>query len=77
MLETDTGLMLKKADKALNHIQLKLQTVLSNGDYHKVIHANIPDQTVEVFEDQFIYAKIPINGSYSPCYIQFEYEKRA
>jgi len=44
----------------------KLQTVISDGNYHTIISPGI-ETSFEVVENQLIYTKVPVDGSYSPC----------
>jgi len=37
----------------------------------------MPDQRIEVIEDQMIYCKIPCDHNFSPLFIKTSYEKRA
>jgi len=37
----------------------------------------MPDQRVEIIEDQLIYTKIPCDSNFSPLYIKTQYEKQA
>lgn len=50
MLETDTAKMLKEADKEIKCITYQLQTVISDGNYHNVLHPNIMTD-IEVIEN--------------------------
>lgn len=73
MLQTNTAEMLSIADKQIKCISYQLQTVVSDGNFHTVIHPNFENK-IEVIEGQYIYCKIPADKCFSPCSVKIRKE---